>query len=158
MTSLSSWRRTTVGWITGQHLDASGGHFCDAAGTGEVGYTVATAGAIRCPGQYRVPHRHADAAVVNIALPVIKEDFRYNHTGISWVVNSYLIAFAGLLLAAGRLAGYARAATPSFIAGTLVFTIGSAGSGMAVEISGTCWPAAPSKVWAPRWWSRRPWR
>lgn len=73
-----------------------------------------------------------DAAVVNIALPVIKEDFRYNHTGISWVVNSYLIAFAGLLLVAGRLADtFGRRRL--FIAGTLVFTIGSAGSGMAVE-------------------------
>lgn len=73
-----------------------------------------------------------DAAVVNIALPVIREDLGYSHTEISWVVNCYLIAFAGLLLAAGRLAD-ALGRRRLFVAGTVVFTVASAGCGLAVE-------------------------
>lgn len=73
-----------------------------------------------------------DAAVVNIALPGIQHDLGYGHTEISWVVNCYLIAFAGLLLASGRLAdvvGRRRL----FVAGTAVFTAASAGCGLAAE-------------------------
>ncbi|SDU58632.1 MFS transporter [Jiangella alkaliphila] len=73
-----------------------------------------------------------DAAVVNIALPVIKDDLGYSHTEISWVVNCYLIAFAGLLLAAGRLAD-ALGRRRLFVAGTALFTAASVGCGLAVE-------------------------
>lgn len=73
-----------------------------------------------------------DAAVVNIALPGIKDDLGYGHTEISWVVNCYLIAFAGLLLAAGRLSD-AVGRRRLFVAGTIVFTAASAGCGLAAE-------------------------
>jgi MFS family permease len=73
-----------------------------------------------------------DAAVVNIALPGIKDDLGYGHTEISWVVNCYLIAFAGLLLAAGRLSD-AVGRRRLFVAGTVVFTAASAGCGLAAE-------------------------
>ncbi len=73
-----------------------------------------------------------DASVVNIALPVIKEDLGYSDIEISWVVNCYLIAFAGLLLAAGRLAD-ALGRRRLFVAGTVVFTVASVGCGLAVE-------------------------
>ncbi len=73
-----------------------------------------------------------DAAVVNIALPVVKDDLGYSSTDIAWVVNGYLIPFAGLLLAAGRLAD-AHGRRRLFVTGTLVFTIASVGCGLAVE-------------------------
>ncbi|MGO2110995.1 MAG: MFS transporter [Pseudoclavibacter sp.] len=73
-----------------------------------------------------------DTAVVNIALPTIKDDLGYNHTEISWVVNCYLITVAGLLLAAGRLAD-ALGRRRLFVAGTMVFTIASVSCGLAGE-------------------------
>ena len=73
-----------------------------------------------------------DAAVVNIALPGIKDDLGYGQSEISWVVNCYLIAFAGLLLAAGRLAD-ALGRRRLFVVGTVLFTVASAACGLATE-------------------------
>src|SRR6202011_4587733 len=44
-----------------------------------------------------------DMTVVNVALPSIQTDLGFSQSGLAWVVNAYLIAFAGLLLLAGRL-------------------------------------------------------
>jgi MFS family permease len=44
-----------------------------------------------------------DVTVVNVALPSIGSDLHFSPTGLAWVVNAYLIPFAGLLLLAGRL-------------------------------------------------------
>jgi EmrB/QacA subfamily drug resistance transporter len=44
-----------------------------------------------------------DATVVNVALPSIQDDLGFSTSNLAWVVNSYLIAFGGLLLLAGRL-------------------------------------------------------
>ena len=44
-----------------------------------------------------------DATVVNVALPSIQDDLDFSRSGLAWVVNSYLIAFGGLLPLAGRL-------------------------------------------------------
>jgi EmrB/QacA subfamily drug resistance transporter len=44
-----------------------------------------------------------DATVVNVALPTIQDDLGFSASSLAWVVNAYLIAFAGLLLLAGRL-------------------------------------------------------
>jgi MFS family permease len=73
-----------------------------------------------------------DAAVVNIALPGIKDELGYSQTEISWVVNCYLIPFAGLLLAAGRLSD-ALGRRRLFVAGTVLFTAASAVCGLAAE-------------------------
>jgi EmrB/QacA subfamily drug resistance transporter len=40
---------------------------------------------------------------VNVALPSIQDDLGFSNAGLAWVVNAYLIAFAGLLLLSGRL-------------------------------------------------------
>ncbi len=63
-----------------------------------------------------------DASVVNIALPVIRDGLGFSYTSIAWVVDAYLIGFAGFLLLAGAatdVVGRRRL----FIAGTVVFTI-----------------------------------
>src|ERR1700732_1839717 len=44
-----------------------------------------------------------DMTIVNVALPSIQRDLAFSQAGLAWVINAYLIAFAGLLLLAGRL-------------------------------------------------------
>ena len=62
-----------------------------------------------------------DMTIVNVALPSIQKDLGFSPSGLAWVVNAYLIAFAGLLLLAGRigdLVGRKRV----FLAGLAIFT------------------------------------
>jgi len=44
-----------------------------------------------------------DGTVVNVALPVVRDDLGFTQANLAWVVNAYMIAFGGLLLLAGRL-------------------------------------------------------
>jgi EmrB/QacA subfamily drug resistance transporter len=70
-----------------------------------------------------------DMTVVNVALPYIQRDLGFSQAGLAWVVNAYLIAFAGLLLLAGRvgdLVGRKRV----FLAGIAMFTVASALCGL----------------------------
>src|SRR3954452_8337879 len=62
-----------------------------------------------------------DATVVNVALPSIQDDLGFSQSSLAWVVNAYLIAFAGLLLLSGRL-GDLLARKDVFMAGLVVFT------------------------------------
>ncbi len=65
-----------------------------------------------------------DIAIVNIAVPELQRDLDTDIDTVSWVVNSYNIAFAVLLVAMGRLAdqfGRKR----FYVIGLTVFTIGS---------------------------------
>ena len=45
-----------------------------------------------------------DASIVNVALPSIGDDLEFSQDDLSWVVNSYTLAFGGFLLLGGRLA------------------------------------------------------
>lgn len=65
-----------------------------------------------------------DVTVVNVALPSIQTDLGFSDAGLAWVVNSYLIAFAGLLLLAGRLGDLLGRRTV-LVAGLTTFTIAS---------------------------------
>src|SRR5437764_6443166 len=44
-----------------------------------------------------------DMTIVNVALPSIQRDLGFSQSGLAWVINAYLIAFAGLLRLAGRV-------------------------------------------------------
>ncbi|MEI5032267.1 MFS transporter [Streptomyces sp. S1A(2023)] len=44
-----------------------------------------------------------DETIVNVALPVMREELGFSQGGVSWVINAYLIAYGGLLIFAGRL-------------------------------------------------------
>ena len=44
-----------------------------------------------------------DGTIVTVALPTIAADLGFTAGNLSWVMNSYLIAFGGLLLLSGRL-------------------------------------------------------
>ena len=71
-----------------------------------------------------------DVTVVNVALPSIQDDLGFTNSGLAWVVNAYLIAFAGLLLLSGRL-GDLLGRRHVLLAGLGVFTIASLACGAA---------------------------
>lgn len=71
-----------------------------------------------------------DTAIVNIALPSIQRALHFTPTGLEWVVNGYALAFGGLLLLGGR-AGDLFGRRRVFIAGVVLFTLGSLAGGVA---------------------------
>lgn len=71
-----------------------------------------------------------DGTIVTVALPTIQDGLGFSQSGLSWVVNSYLIAFAGLLLLSGRL-GDLIGTKKVFLAGLITFTIASLVCGVA---------------------------
>ncbi|MGW1882157.1 MFS transporter [Streptomyces sp. NPDC001970] len=73
-----------------------------------------------------------DGSIVTVAMPAIQNDLGFSPAGLSWVVNAYLIAFAGLLLLAGRL-GDLLGRKRMFLAGTAVFTVASLIAGIATS-------------------------
>jgi EmrB/QacA subfamily drug resistance transporter len=71
-----------------------------------------------------------DISIVNVALPSIKTDLHFSQESLQWVITAYSIVFGGFLLLGGRLAdllGRRRL----FMAGLLVFTVGSLLDGLA---------------------------
>ncbi len=44
-----------------------------------------------------------DNTVLNVALPSIQDDLGVSGTALQWVVDAYMLVFAGLLLAIGNL-------------------------------------------------------
>src|SRR5215218_3783989 len=78
-----------------------------------------------------------DSTIVNVALPVIREDFGFFNVSVSemqWVVNAYALTFAVLLLSAGKLADlFGRKRL--FLAGLVLFTGASIACGAAGDIN-----------------------
>jgi EmrB/QacA subfamily drug resistance transporter len=73
---------------------------------------------------------YLDNNVTNVAIPTIQRSLHLSIAGLEWVVSSYILVFAGLLLVGGRLADvYGRRRL--FLAGLTVFTIASLGAGLA---------------------------
>ena len=71
-----------------------------------------------------------DVSVVNVALPSIGRDLHYSPTGLQWVVNAYVLTFAGFLLLGGRAADlYGRRRV--FLFGLFLFTAASLVGGFA---------------------------
>src|SRR5213593_1077667 len=71
-----------------------------------------------------------DVAIVNVALPTIKNDLHFSEDGLQWVITAYAIVFGGVLLLGGRMAdllGRRRI----FMAGMAVFTVFSLLNGLA---------------------------
>ncbi|HEY3558599.1 MAG TPA: DHA2 family efflux MFS transporter permease subunit [Kribbella sp.] len=73
-----------------------------------------------------------DGTVVTVALPTIQGDLGFSQAGLAWVMNSYLIAFAGLLLLAGRI-GDLIGSKQVFVVGLGVFTAASLLCGVATD-------------------------
>ena len=73
-----------------------------------------------------------DVTIVNVALPAIQTDLGFSADGLQWVVNSYTLAFGGLLLLGGRasdLLGRRR----MFLIGLAVFGAASLAGGFATS-------------------------
>jgi EmrB/QacA subfamily drug resistance transporter len=71
-----------------------------------------------------------DVAIVNVALPSIKNDLGFSQESLQWVITAYAIFFGGVLLLGGRLAdllGRRRL----FMVGLLIFTVSSLLDGLA---------------------------
>jgi EmrB/QacA subfamily drug resistance transporter len=75
-----------------------------------------------------------DSSIVNISLPTIASYFGVSLSGaIEWVVIAYLVIIAAILLTIGRIADMIGR-KPVWIAGLVVFTIGSALCGLAPSL------------------------
>ena len=71
-----------------------------------------------------------DAAIVNVALPSIRRELGFTPTALPWVVNGYLLTFAGFMLLGGRAAdlfGHRR----MLVAGLFLFSGSSLAGGLA---------------------------
>ena len=82
-----------------------------------------------------------DAAVMNVALPIIGSDLNFGAAGLSWVLNGYALAFGGLLLLGGRL-GDVLGRLRLFYGGVAVFTLFSLVGGFAQ----TPWELVGSRI------------
>jgi EmrB/QacA subfamily drug resistance transporter len=76
-----------------------------------------------------------DVTIVNVAIPSLADAFGATDSQIEWVVAVYILVFALLLLPMGRL-GDVVGRRRMFVAGVIVFTVGSALCGMAPSIWG----------------------
>ena len=73
---------------------------------------------------------YSDNNVTNVAIPTIQRSLHLSVSGLEWVVSSYLLVFAALLLAGGRLADhYGRRRL--FLLGLGIFTAASLAAGLA---------------------------
>ena len=73
---------------------------------------------------------YLDNNIVNVAIPAIQRDLHLSTSALEWVVSGYILTFASLLLAGGRLADiYGRRRL--FVLGLGVFTAASLVAGFA---------------------------
>src|SRR5207247_8753744 len=71
-----------------------------------------------------------DIAIVNVALPSIKDDLGFSEANLQWVISAYALVFGGFLLLGGRAAdllGRRR----MFLVAVVVFTVASLMAGLA---------------------------
>ncbi|HEX3329019.1 MAG TPA: MFS transporter [Gaiellales bacterium] len=73
-----------------------------------------------------------DIAIVNVALPTIKNALDFKETDLQWVINAYTLTFGGLLMLGGRAAdllGRRR----MFLAGLVLFSAASLVCGLSTS-------------------------
>lgn len=73
-----------------------------------------------------------DVTVMNVALPRIQSSLHFTTTGLSWVINAYLLVFGGFLLLGGR-AGDLWGRRTLFVGGVAMFTVASLVGGLATS-------------------------
>jgi MFS family permease len=85
--------------------------------------------ALACVAQFMVV---LDVSIVTVALPSIGRDLHYSPAGLQWVVNAYVLTFAGFLLLGGRAADvFGRRRV--YLFGLGLFTVASLAGGFAVN-------------------------
>ncbi|MFJ5022667.1 MFS transporter [Streptomyces goshikiensis] len=90
------------------------------------GWTVAV---VACAAQFMVV---LDTTIVNVALPSMRADLHLTSAGQQWVINAYLLSFAGFLMLGGR-AGDLFGRRRMFTAGLVVFTLAGLLGGLATS-------------------------
>ncbi len=73
---------------------------------------------------------YLDNNVVNVALPSIQRDLGLTLEGLEWIASAYILVFAGLLLAGGRIADV-LGMRGTFFTGLAIFTVASMAAGLA---------------------------
>src|SRR5487761_2325943 len=82
---------------------------------------------IACVAQFMVV---LDVSVVNVALPHMGHDLHLSENKAQWIINAYVLTFAGFLLLGGRAADlFGRRKV--YLLGIGVFTLASIGAGVA---------------------------
>jgi MFS family permease len=82
---------------------------------------------IACVAQFMVV---LDVSIVNVALPHMGFDLHLSQTKAQWIVNAYVLTFAGFLLLGGRCADlFGRRRV--YLVGVFLFTLASIGAGVA---------------------------
>jgi EmrB/QacA subfamily drug resistance transporter len=82
---------------------------------------------IACLAQFMVV---LDVSIVNVALPRMGHDLRFTYSSAQWVVNAYVLTFAGFLLLGGRACDY-FGRRRVYTTGIIIFTLASIGAGVA---------------------------
>ncbi|MGW3729916.1 MFS transporter [Streptomyces sp. NPDC000851] len=80
-----------------------------------------------CTGYFMVI---LDVTIINVAVPVVGRDLSASLTGIQWITDGYTLSLAGFLLTGGTL-GDRLGNRRIFCTGIVVFTVASAGCGLA---------------------------
>jgi EmrB/QacA subfamily drug resistance transporter len=73
-----------------------------------------------------------DATIVNVALPHIQTSLGLSGSGLSWVLNAYVLTFGGLLLLGAR-AGDVVGRRRTFLGGIALFSLSSLAGGLATS-------------------------
>ena len=71
-----------------------------------------------------------DVSIVNVALPRMGHDLHFTQSSAQWVVNAYVLTFAGFLLLGGRACDF-FGRRKVYITGIILFTLASIGAGVA---------------------------
>src|SRR5438045_922392 len=71
-----------------------------------------------------------DVAIVNVAIPSIKDDLNITESSVQWVITAYAITFGGFLLLGGRMADLLGRRL-IFMIGLTLFTVASLTCGLA---------------------------
>ncbi len=82
--------------------------------------------AIACIAQFMVV---LDVSIVNVALPRMGHDLHFTYSSAQWVINAYVLTFAGFLLLGGRAADY-FGRRHVYLTGMVVFTLASIAAGV----------------------------
>ncbi|MEU2035425.1 MFS transporter [Nocardia amamiensis] len=73
-----------------------------------------------------------DLSIVNVALPDIDAALDFSPSALSWVINAFMLPYAGLMLLGGRLADL-TGRRRLLLAGLVVFAVASAAGGAAQQ-------------------------
>lgn len=78
-----------------------------------------------------------DIAIINLAIPLIKEDFNLSGETVQWVQTLYVLFYGGFLIVGGKLADVVGR-KKIFIIGSLLFLITSLGAALAPSFEILC--------------------